>query len=88
MTGHPEILKLLKHSIDSEGNILDSASPLLKELWTRAKRLENRIRKTRRAYKKRKGFCFSTGQFYNAEVRQMGCTSKDGLKGTRAGHSP
>lgn len=45
MTGHPEILKLLKHSIDSEGNILDSASPLLKELRTRAKGLENRIRK-------------------------------------------
>ncbi|MFZ6006200.1 MAG: endonuclease MutS2, partial [Nitrospirota bacterium] len=45
MTGHPEILKVLKRSIDSEGNILDSASPLLKELRIRIKGLENRIRK-------------------------------------------
>lgn len=45
MTGHPEILKILKRSIDAEGNILDSASPLLKEVRTRTRGLENRIRK-------------------------------------------
>lgn len=45
MTGHPEIFRLLKCSIDSEGNILDSASAALKELRIRIKGLENRIRK-------------------------------------------
>ncbi len=45
MTGHPEILSVLKRSIDSEGNILDSASVALKELRVRIKGLENRIRK-------------------------------------------
>jgi DNA mismatch repair protein MutS2 len=45
MTGYPDILKILKRSIDTEGNILDSASPLLKELRTRIRGLENRIRK-------------------------------------------
>ncbi len=45
MTGHPEIIRVLKRSIDSEGNILDSASSLLKELRIRIKSLENRIRK-------------------------------------------
>lgn len=45
MTGHPEILKILNRSIDSEGNILDSASVSLKELRVRTKGLENRIRK-------------------------------------------
>lgn len=45
MTGHPEILNILKRSIDSEGEILDSASAALKELRVRIKGLENRIRK-------------------------------------------
>ncbi len=45
MTGYPEILKILKRSIDTEGNILDSASPLLKKLRTRIRGLENKIRK-------------------------------------------
>lgn len=45
MTGYPEILKVLKRSIDSEGNILDSASAALKELRIRIKGLENRIKK-------------------------------------------
>jgi DNA mismatch repair protein MutS2 len=45
MTGYPEILSVLKRSIDSEGNILDSASVALKELRVRIKGLENRIRK-------------------------------------------
>jgi DNA mismatch repair protein MutS2 len=45
MTGYPEILSVLKRSIDSEGNILDSASNALKELKVRIKGLENRIRK-------------------------------------------
>ncbi len=45
MTGHPELLNVLKRSIDSEGRILDSATPLLKELRTRIRGLENRIRK-------------------------------------------
>jgi len=45
MTGYPDILKILERSIDTEGNVLDSASPLLKELRTRIRGLENRIRK-------------------------------------------
>ena len=50
MTGHPDLMKVLKNSIDSEGRILDSASPLLKELRTRIKGLENRIRKKLEEY--------------------------------------
>ena len=45
LTGFPDILKILKRSIDSEGNILDSASPLLADLRTRMRRLEGKIRK-------------------------------------------
>lgn len=45
ITGHLEILKTLKRSIDSEGNILDSASVALKELRVRIKGSESRIRK-------------------------------------------
>jgi DNA mismatch repair protein MutS2 len=45
ITGHPEIISVLKRSIDSEGNILDSASVALKELRVSIKGLENRIRK-------------------------------------------
>jgi DNA mismatch repair protein MutS2 len=45
MTGHPEILKTLKRTIGSEGEILDSASFMLAELRRDIKRLEGRIRK-------------------------------------------
>jgi DNA mismatch repair protein MutS2 len=45
LTGFPEILRLLRRSVDSEGNILDSASALLSDLRERIRRLESRIRK-------------------------------------------
>ncbi len=45
LTGFPDILKVLKRSIDSEGNILDSASSLLADLRAKIRRLEGRIRK-------------------------------------------
>jgi DNA mismatch repair protein MutS2 len=45
LTGFPDILKVLKKSIDSEGNILDSASFLLSDLRARIRKLESRIRK-------------------------------------------
>jgi DNA mismatch repair protein MutS2 len=45
ITGHLEILKTLKGSIDSEGNILDSASAALKDLRMKVKGIESRIRK-------------------------------------------
>ena len=45
LTGFPHILATLERSIDSEGNILDSASPVLAELRGRVRRLESRIRK-------------------------------------------
>ncbi len=45
LTGFPDILGTLKKSIDSEGNILDSASFMLSDLRTRIRRLEGRIRK-------------------------------------------
>jgi DNA mismatch repair protein MutS2 len=45
LTGFPDILKILKRSIDSEGNILDSASFLLADLRVKIRRLEGRIRK-------------------------------------------
>lgn len=45
ITGHLEILKTLKRSVDSEGNILDSASVALKELRMRIKGIEGKIRK-------------------------------------------
>lgn len=45
LTGHPDLLHILKQSIDSEGNILDSASFTLSDLRTKIKTLENRIRK-------------------------------------------
>ncbi|NWF98535.1 MAG: endonuclease MutS2 [Nitrospirae bacterium] len=45
ITGFPDILKILIKSIDSEGNILDSASPLLSELRAKIRKLELKIRK-------------------------------------------
>ncbi|MEW6419349.1 MAG: endonuclease MutS2 [Nitrospirota bacterium] len=45
LTGFPDILSILKKSIDSEGNILDSASFMLSDLRTRIRKLEGRIRK-------------------------------------------
>lgn len=45
LTGKPELLRMLKKSIDREGTILDSASPLLSELRSQKKRLETKIRK-------------------------------------------
>jgi len=43
LTGHPDILSMINKSIDSEGNILDTASPILSELRSRIRRLEVRI---------------------------------------------
>jgi len=45
LTGFPEMQKILQKSIDSEGNIKDTASALLFELRNSARRLTNRIRK-------------------------------------------
>lgn len=45
LTGFPDLLRLLKRSVDNEGNILDSASALLADLRERIRRLEARIRK-------------------------------------------
>ena len=45
LTGFPEILSLLKRSVDIEGNILDTASSLLTELRGRVRRHESKIRK-------------------------------------------
>lgn len=45
LTGFPSILRLLVRSVDTEGNILDSASPLLADLRERARRLDARIMK-------------------------------------------
>lgn len=45
LTGFPDILKILKKSIDGEGNILDSASSLLADLRAQIRRLEVKIRK-------------------------------------------
>ncbi|HSB31186.1 MAG TPA: hypothetical protein VLD55_06255, partial [Candidatus Sulfobium mesophilum] len=45
LTGFPDLLRTLKRSVDSEGNILDSASALLADLREQIRRLEGRIRK-------------------------------------------
>ena len=45
VTGFPELLETLSHSIDREGYILDTASKLLFELRTRKRSLTARIRK-------------------------------------------
>jgi DNA mismatch repair protein MutS2 len=45
LTGHPDFLRQLKKSIDAEGNILDSASPLLASLRSQKRRLEGGIQK-------------------------------------------
>lgn len=45
LTGKPELLRILERSIDREGNILDSASPILSELRARKRQLESKIRK-------------------------------------------
>jgi DNA mismatch repair protein MutS2 len=45
LTGFPHILTLLTKSVDSEGTILDTASPLLAELRGRVRQLEGRVRK-------------------------------------------
>src|SRR5208282_3057549 len=45
MKGFPEILRVLERSLDSEGNILDSASPELAGLRGQIRRLEGKIRK-------------------------------------------
>jgi DNA mismatch repair protein MutS2 len=45
LTGFPGILALLERSIDSEGNILDSASLVLSELRGQVRRLEGKIGK-------------------------------------------
>lgn len=42
LTGFPDILKLIERTIDSEGNILDSASPVLNELRIQIRSLEKR----------------------------------------------
>ena len=43
LTGFPDILRLLRRSVDSEGNILDTASALLSDLREQIRRLEARI---------------------------------------------
>jgi len=43
LTGHPDILQILNKSINSEGNILDTASAMLSELRSQIRRLEVRI---------------------------------------------
>lgn len=45
LTGFPDLLKVLKRSIDSQGNILDTASVALAEVRGQIRRLEARIRK-------------------------------------------
>ncbi len=45
ITGFPEILRLLRRSVDSEGAILDTASPILAGLREDIRRLETRITK-------------------------------------------
>jgi DNA mismatch repair protein MutS2 len=45
VTGFPDIIEPMDQSIDSEGNILDTASPLLFEIRTRKRGLVARIRK-------------------------------------------
>ena len=45
LTGFPDILKVLKKSLNSEGAILDSASSLLADLRAQIRRLESRMRK-------------------------------------------
>jgi DNA mismatch repair protein MutS2 len=46
LTGHPDILKRLRKSIDEEGNILDTASSLLVSLRGQKRRIENSIQKS------------------------------------------
>jgi len=43
LTGFPDILHLLRKSVDSEGKILDSASPLLSSLRDKIRKLDARI---------------------------------------------
>jgi len=45
LTEFPNVMRILKKSLDSEGNILDTASALLSELRGRIRRQEGRIRK-------------------------------------------
>ena len=45
LRGFPELLKLLKRSLDSEGNILDTASSTLAGLRADIRKIEGRIRK-------------------------------------------
>ncbi|BDV41694.1 endonuclease MutS2 [Geotalea uraniireducens] len=45
LTGFPDLLDELEVSLDSEGNILDSASPLLYDLRQRKRQLTERIRR-------------------------------------------
>jgi DNA mismatch repair protein MutS2 len=45
LAGFPDILRVLTRSLDSEGAILDSASPALSELRAQARRLQSRITK-------------------------------------------
>ncbi|MBI5042830.1 MAG: endonuclease MutS2 [Nitrospirae bacterium] len=46
LTGMPELLNILKRSIDKDGGILDSASPELSELRREKRRIETKIRKS------------------------------------------
>jgi len=45
LTGQPEILRRLKKSVDSEGNVLDTASAVLSDIREQIRRLDNRISK-------------------------------------------
>ncbi|MBF0328343.1 MAG: endonuclease MutS2 [Nitrospirae bacterium] len=45
LTGFPDLIKILKRSLDENGNILDSASFLLSDLREKIRKIEGRIRK-------------------------------------------
>ena len=46
LTGMPELLNILRRSIDKDGGILDSASPELSDLRRKKRRIEAKIRKS------------------------------------------
>jgi DNA mismatch repair protein MutS2 len=45
LSGFPDILRILERSVDSDGNVLDSASSVLSHLRGQVRQLESRVRK-------------------------------------------
>lgn len=45
ITGFPDVLDMLKNSIDNEGNILDGASFVLRDIRSRIRKIEAKVRK-------------------------------------------